>query len=522
MMDIERDVGQMFMIGFDGEGLTPDIKTLIKEFKIGGVILFRRNLKDRDQVRRLCQELQDFSLSVNHTPLFIAIDQEGGVVSRLDRGVSVFPGNMALGATRSEHLSYTTGKIMALELRALGINLNLAPVLDVNTNPANPGIGVRSYGDDPQLVSRMGLQMIKGMKDGGLFCCAKHFPGKGDAELDAHIALPRVSKGRRGLHDVELVPFKSAIKEGVDFCMVSHVLYPSVDPTWPASLSDTIISGLLKVELGFPGVVITDDLEMGAIKESLSIPEASKRSIMAGADVILICHRRDLQVESIKALIYAVRRGEVPRRRIDDAMDRILALKTREDMFQVRGDIASLVKGHGDITIEIADRSITKVRDKKGLLPISIRDEERLLVVVPTLGALTQVEEESEENPSRVLINEFTKRHKQSDCRIVKLDPEPEEIKRCSEESIACPIVVVITCNAQFFKGQVELVKKIYRKNKNLIVISLRNPYDLSYFPEVETFVAAYSFRRPSIQAASRVLFGEVSPTGRLPVNVKV
>ncbi len=328
-MNLEQKIGQLLMVGFKGLSPSREIKELITKYHIGGVILFERNIKSPLQIAELCQELQSLS---PETPLFIAIDQEGGKnFSRLKNPFTRFPGNRGLGQcfleTKSIKLAYQFGEITAKELSAVGINFNLAPVLDVNTNPKNPIIGKRAFGEDPHLVSELGLAVIAGLQDNKVIACGKHFPGHGDTIVDSHKELPIIDHDLERLRKVELRPFEHAIKNGLKTVMTAHVLYSKLDDKFPATLSRRIIDGLLREELGFKGLVLTDDLEMGAIANSFEIGEATAKAVKAGINILLISHHPDKQKRAFEAIATAVKKGEISQEMIDFSWKWIIDLK---------------------------------------------------------------------------------------------------------------------------------------------------------------------------------------------------
>lgn len=263
-MTLEEKIGQMFQVGFKGTKVTSDIKEMIEDYYVGGIIYFRRNIESLQQVSGLSNELQILSASKRPgLPLMISTDQEGGMVSRLVGGTH-FPGNMILGATRNVRLAKRDGQAIARQLKAVGINMDFAPVLDVNNNPLNLVIGARSFGGDPLLVANLGIAFIKGMQAEGVITCAKHFPGHGDTAIDSHLGLPVIKHGKEHLEKVELYPFKQAIKVGVDSIMTAHIYFPALEPRKgvPATLSYNVLTGLLRRELGFAGLIISDCMEM--------------------------------------------------------------------------------------------------------------------------------------------------------------------------------------------------------------------------------------------------------------------
>jgi len=321
----QAKVGQLFMIGFEGTRLSKKTIQLIKEYKIGGVILFRRNVEDPSQLFDLCKQIQ--SLSKDH-PLLIAVDHEGGRVCRLPPPFTQFPPSLALGRRKSYSLTYSMAEVMGNELKAVGINMNMAPVLDVNTNPKNPVIGDRSFGESPTRVASLGLAVIVGLQDQGIIACGKHFPGHGDTSLDSHLKLPAVHHSFERLQEVDLKPFVHAISNRLSAMMTAHVLYPALDSKYPATLSKKITHTLLRHTLGFEGVVVSDDMEMGAISHHWERGKASVRAILAGVDLLLICHESKRQIEGMESVIRAVESGKIPKTRLEASVKRILNLKT--------------------------------------------------------------------------------------------------------------------------------------------------------------------------------------------------
>ena len=326
-MLMSRDkIGQLFMVGFDGMTVSPDLAAFIREYQPGGVILFSRNLESTDQIVELTNELQRCS---PHSPLLISIDQEGGRVSRLPQNFTIFPPCEVLGRCNSVELAYGAAAVVARELRAVGINMNMSPVLDVNSNPANPVIGDRSFGTTPEPVCAMGLATVRGLQDNRVVACGKHFPGHGDTTADSHKELPVVTAPRERLEQVELPPFRHAAANGVATMMTAHVLYRALDDQRPATLSPAIIGTLIREELRYDGVVLTDDLEMRAIIDHCGIEEATVRSILAGCDMPLICKDRNREVAAITALDKAVADGTLSVERLEQSLTRVARLKGR-------------------------------------------------------------------------------------------------------------------------------------------------------------------------------------------------
>lgn len=326
MVTSRDSIGQLFMVGFDGTDVSSDLAAFIKEYRPGGVILFSRNLESVEQIVQLTNDLQRCS---PHSPLLISIDQEGGRVSRLPKEFTIFPPCEVVGRCQSIELAYAAAATTAKELRAVGINMNMSPVLDVNSNPANPVIGDRAFGSTPGPVRDLGLSTARGLQDNGVVACGKHFPGHGDTTADSHKELPVVEAPLERLEQTELPPFRHAAAHEIATMMTAHVLYRALDAERPATLSPAIIGGLLRQELRYDGVVLTDDLEMHAIIDHYGIEDATVRSILAGCDMPLICKDRNREVAAIGAVTQAVADGTISAARLEQSLRRIARLKQR-------------------------------------------------------------------------------------------------------------------------------------------------------------------------------------------------
>jgi beta-N-acetylhexosaminidase len=325
-----RRVGQRFLVGFEGQAASPDVKALIREFGVGGIVLFARNVADPTQLAELVRELQGLARDAGHErPLLVAVDQEGGRVARLREPWTVWPPARAVGRTESVELARRVGQAIGEELAACGIRYDFAPCVDVDTNPKNPVIGDRSFGPDPELVGRLGVATIEGLQASGVAAAAKHFPGHGDTELDSHHDLPAVDHSRSRLEDVELRPFRAAVAAGVASVMTSHIVVRELDDARPATLSHAVITGLLRGELGYDGVVVTDDLEMKAVAARYTPGEIAVGAAKAGCDLLEFCKTADVQVPAIEALVRACESGEIPFKEAEAAEARVQAFKDR-------------------------------------------------------------------------------------------------------------------------------------------------------------------------------------------------
>ncbi|WP_058301248.1 beta-N-acetylhexosaminidase [Gorillibacterium timonense] len=522
---LEQKVGQLFMAGFDGLTPTDGILDLIRENSLGGVIYFRRNIGDPEQVARLSQTLQEKNAEAGDAPLFIAIDQEGGMVSRIDRDVTLIPGAMALGAAGSAELAYQTAKISGRELRLLGINVNFAPSLDVNNNPLNPVIGVRSYGEDPAFVGELGTAAVRGYQEAGVAATVKHFPGHGDTEFDSHYGLPLIAHDAERLERVELAPFRRAIAEGTDAVMTAHVIFPAFEPeSLPGTLSPNVVTGLLRSKLGYDGVVFSDCMEMHAISRHFGVAEGAVLAVEAGVDVVLVSHTLEEQRAAIGAVIAAVRGGRISEARIDESVERILALKEQRGMDRTASEPGALSGQLGRAedwrTVrEASEQSITLVKDTAGNLPLR-RDEPTLVVWAEPREATQVVEIIEQEATLGAALRPYL-----AEVRELRigLDPGEAAVRELLEATAGYSQVVVATHNpvSRLPEGQVRLVQQLAeRSGLRLVVASTRNPYDLNEFPAIPTYLAAYENRPQAMTSLARVLAGEIPARGKLPVTI--
>jgi beta-N-acetylhexosaminidase len=333
-MSVEQKVGQVMMVGFDGVELSVELREMITRFHLGGVVEFTRNVASPRQLAQLNADLQHTARESGHPGLFVSIDQEGGRVTRLQAqaGFTEFPSAMEVGASKDAPLAArTVARAMAGEMRAVGINMDLAPVLDVNNNAANPVIGSRSYGADPQQVAACGVAFLETLQAEGIMAVGKHFPGHGDTTVDSHLALPVVAYDRARLEAVEFVPFRAAIRAGVAGIMSAHIAFPAIDPTGvAATLSPQVMAHLLRDEFGFGGIRMTDSLEMGALATSgYPAPLAAATALQAGADMLLFNRDHDLHRQAYALVIDWVGRGGIPMARLDEAVRRVLMTKER-------------------------------------------------------------------------------------------------------------------------------------------------------------------------------------------------
>lgn len=327
-MTLDEKIGQLVISGVNSTSIDSTIENLIKKRYISGVILFNRNISNAHQLLDLTNSIKNINKS-NTIPLFISVDEEGGIVSRLPKEFVKLPKNNYIGKINNSNFSYEVGKSIGKELSALGYNMDFAPVMDINSNPKNPVIGSRAFGNNKEIVTKLGIKTMEGIQSENIISVIKHFPGHGDTSVDSHIGLPIVNNDLTRLNKLELVPFKSAIKNGADVVMVSHILLPKIDSKYPASLSNKITTDLLRKELNFKGVIITDDMTMGAITENYDIGNAAVKALLAGSDIILVCHDYNNVTTVLESIKTAIKNDTISEQRINQSLYRILSLKQK-------------------------------------------------------------------------------------------------------------------------------------------------------------------------------------------------
>ena len=505
-MDINKKVGQLIVAGFDGFVINDHIRNLITRYNVGNVILFEKNCQSPEQVFKLVQELQELSMTHNGVPLFVTIDQENGIVNRIFDGVTNFPGNMAqtAGATleETEKIAEYTGN----GLKALGINFNLAPSLDVNNNPKNPVIGNRSFSDSADIVAERAIYAARGYEKAGVIATAKHFPGHGDTELDSHLALPTVSHSRDRLDAAELLPFKTAIKSGIPAIMSAHIVFPALDDSGlPATLSKKILTDLLRNELGFEGVLMTDCMEMKAIDNLYGTVKSTPIAIKAGADLICLSHTEATQIAAIEEVKTLLASDHELQARIEEACARVVALKKRYGIVDLLANsyddaLKSLYQPEYEQLADRVSKASIVVTDGDNYLPIT---DKKVLVISPDGRALTGAD------GLRQIPNFATYLATRSqNCTAVKIDnaPTDEDVTKIVNQLDEFEIIVIGTHNALFVTEQEQLVNKIIEKNKKIILIPLRNPHDHHLFPSVKTVIIPHEYTVRSMETVADIL----------------
>ena len=580
-MTLDEKIGQMLMLEFrhweDENGelqevteLNEDIKNAIVKYKVGGVILFAENVRDTEQTTKLTHNIQKAAVENGLDPLLISIDQEGGIVVRLGTGTSL-PGNMALGATRDKELAYQYGKIIADEIKALGINVNLAPVMDTNNNPNNPVIGLRSISSDPKLVGELGSEVVKGLQDQGVSAAIKHFPGHGDTATDSHLGLPVVDKSFEEVEKLELVPFKKAANEGVDMIMTAHISYPQLEKDTsiskkdgstvgiPATLSDDILTGIIREKMHYDGIVITDAMKMQAIADHFGEEDAVVMAIKAGVDIplmpALLQKNEDLlKLDNIIGRIKnEIDLGNISENEIDNSVYRILELKQKRgilDLNQYKVPLEEKIenalkvvgnKEHFDKQREITQKAITVTKNNE-LLPLYPKANEKVLIYTPYENEIPGFKYGFEKLQSEGVID------KDATVDVLTFESfkdnpsDAEQTLRDYAKNYDYIIAVSEIGRAgQLSKGdwlaEIPDMLTTFAKenNKKSTIISIGKPYDLDRYKNSDAHVLAYGSKGmdptekgkdpvktfgPNIPFSLDVVFGKVASTGKLPVDV--
>ncbi|MFC4775760.1 beta-N-acetylhexosaminidase [Paenibacillus sp. GCM10023252] len=514
-LSLREKIGQLIVTGFSAPHLTEDLKRLIEEYKIGNIILFSHNVENKHQLRGLCEDLQQMITAQTGHPAFISIDQEGGRVTRLPEDATHIPGAMAIAATGKPEYAYTAGLITAEELRALGINFNLAPVLDINNNKHNPVINVRSYGDTAEAVQLYGLQMLKGLTDGGVLGCVKHFPGHGDTSVDSHLGLPVIEKTLEQLLELELKPFVAAIESGAESIMSSHILFPLIEEERvPATMSRTIMTEVLRGQLGYTGLIVSDCLEMDAIKKYYGTARGALGAIQAGVNLVFVSHTPELVAQTVELIEQAIASGELAESVLDEAVERVLSYKSkygangygslmtvgseahraaaaamsREGICLVRGELTPVLRGSGDTLFmgSYSYRADLASSQVKGSLsfPAAMAD---------AFGA---------------------------EYAIVSINPDQAEVGlKLQEAAAGYRHIIVGLYNARENEGQLALVRGLVAAGHHVTAVALGKPYDLEELDGVACGLAAFEYSSQSIQSLITILSGKAQPTGKLSLT---
>ncbi|HTK12143.1 MAG TPA: beta-N-acetylhexosaminidase [Ktedonobacteraceae bacterium] len=526
-MSLDEQIGQLLMVGLPGTTLNAEIIELIQHYHVGNIILFKRNIQDVEQVRELTQSLQQIAREAGQRfPMLISVDQENGMIRRFGEQATIFPGNMALGAIGSEQLTYEIAEATGRELQAMGINMNLSPVVDVNNNPANPVIGVRSFGENPAEVARLASALVRGYHAAGVITNLKHFPGHGDTATDSHLALPVIPFGLERLEQLELIPFKQAIAAGADSVMIAHLFLPQLmkELDLPSTVSPEIVRDLLRTKLDFQGMILTDCLEMNAVSETIGTAQGALLALKAGNDLLLVSHRYDRQRDSVELLRRSVEDGSLTPDLISDAAERILRLKQQylswEKLANAPGPEVVQSPAHLQLRDRAYELSTTLIRNEQHLIPLHLQPEQRLLTLFLEPTSYTKAIDDHSVNTD--ILHTLQQHHANTRVLVVHTSAEPEENAILQEALDSADVVLAVTLNANRDQQQASLVQSLLASGKSVIGLAAFNPYDLLAFPELKTYLVSYEDTLPALLAATRVIFGDIPAQGKLPVTLPV
>ena len=506
-MTLKQMLGQKLIFGFHGTSMSEEFKALIREYKIGNVILFLRNVESAEQLRRLCGEVQELILAETGYPAFIVIDQEGGMVTRLPQDAVNVPGAMAIAATGDPENARIASEITIRQLRGLGANFNMAPVLDVNNNPANPVIGVRSFGDKPEQVAAFGVASAQPYPGSGVLCCGKHFPGHGDTAVDSHLGIPMVDKTEEELEQIELIPFRATVNAGIPAMMISHMMFPKIEEDRvPCTMSRKFVTGLLKEKLGYQGLIFTDCMEMLAIQEHFGTPEGIVASFKAGVDMGEVSSSMHLLWGTAKLVNEAAEAGEFDLDEIKASVEKILAYK-KQLCYEIDPSLCNLEEDR-KTAMAMARKAITNCG---GTAPLA--NEKTFFCGCADYRASGV----GNEDGSAGTFVDYMKKAFQADGVITAKDPDAQEIAAVAAQAEKYDQIILNTCNGHLFRGQIALAEALAKTGKPLTVVALRNPYDIPLLPQCQCKIAAYDYSTPALMGLEDVFRGG-EMTGKLPV----
>lgn len=533
-MTTEEKVGQMFMLAFAADQLDA-ARALMEEHLVGGAYIGDDNVPTAAAAVALCNKLQSFAANTRlGIPLLLGCDQEG-TWSVMTAESAMGPGNMALGATGDPQRAYDMYGVIARETSAVGLNVVLGPAADCNSNPHNSIIGMRSFGEKPELVARMTAAAVRGLQDNGSVATLKHFPGHGDTRLDSHRGLPTVTRNRDELNKIDLKPFAAGIDAGAKIVMTSHIIYSALDPARPATLSPLILGDLLRGELGFEGMIVSDSMNMHSMKRNYDPADAAIQGFKAGVDLMMLAEEhydhdagRYLanQRALIRAVIRAVDEGEISAKRVDEALRRVLRLKRDAGFSTAPLPESASVGGddHRAIELRAAHSAVSVLRDRNGLLPL---DPAAPVTVVNTskrsaYDVLTNTRGIGP-NQAKPAFDVFADALAANCKRLRLIAAEDFDVDAIPSAGALIAVTENYTLPGMDFDQslQAQIVRALRQATGDrLIVVALRDPYELADFPDIGTYLCAFSFRPCAAQAAAEVLLGEIEASGRSPVSV--
>jgi beta-N-acetylhexosaminidase len=520
-MTVRDQLGYKMMLAFEGTTVPERIEKWLSERPTGGVSYFLPyNVRTPQQVRQLSAELQSITAAAGHPPLVIATDQEGGQLNALGADTTQFAGNMALGATRDTDLARRVGAATGREMAAMGINTNYAPNLDINTNPDNSSCGIRAFGDQSPLVTTMAHAYVTGIQSAGVAATIKHFPGSGDSQEDSHFEMPLIDHSLARLKSVELPPFQAAIDAGARLVMTGHFAIPVLTGTaeTPATLSRAVMHDFIRGAMGFKGVVISDALDMAALTQGAGQIIDVIAAVRAEVDLLLTTNQPEVQERIYQSLQLAHMRGLFDDDCIVPSVQRIMALKQWiAEQEQPDIDVVGCAE-HQALADELAQRSLTLVRNDAGLLPLRPKPDARIAVIVPEPKDLTPADTSSYIKHS--LAEAIRAYHPHVDEFITAHEPTDAEIVGLRENSAEYDLLIIGTISASMNLGQAALVNTLLDTAVETVTVALRTPYDLGVYPQAQTHVVTYSILPPSMRALAAALWGKAQFEGQLPASI--
>jgi len=496
------------MFGLPGPDLSEADVRLFRDTQAAGIMLYRRNFETPERLARLLTGLED----ALGRRLLVATDHEGGRIIMLGRSVTIFPDNLAAGTAGEINFVHRQGLFEGRELRRLGVDVNFSPVLDVLTDRYSPNIGIRSYGKDPALVARFGAARIRGLQAAGVSACAKHFPGKGHAPLDAHLALPTISSEWAEMHATHLPPFLAAIEAGVDCIMTSHPLYPRLDPAprTPATFSRLIVEEFLRDEIGYRGVIVSDDLEMGAIGEICPVGNATVRAAAAGHDLLLVCHTPVRQLQAHAALLEAYRSRALPLRELEKSAARLDALRARRSA-RFDGGAPRPERDGEPLAKALATRGATSVTPSSAAFRRALNG--RVVAIFPRLSSLADriTVEDTMLDERRFVTKALAPYGVEAVVEVVGIELAEEEITRAVEAARGAHATILFLYDAHLYPSNRALLDALQKVAPALGVVLMRDPWDAEYLAPGVVGVTAYGWRRCQLDAALARLFASPS-----------
>ncbi|MEO7118075.1 MAG: glycoside hydrolase family 3 N-terminal domain-containing protein [Candidatus Limnocylindrales bacterium] len=520
----DADVLGLLVLAFDGTALPVNMEQRLASAPAAGVTLFcATNVGSPAQVRALTDATQRAATAsglADGMPLLVAIDQEGGQLQALGGASTPFAGNMALGAVGDALLAERVGHATGRELLAVGVNVAYAPVCDLATNPANPAIGIRSFGEEPFAAAGLVAAMVRGMRAAGVAATAKHFPGLGDVALDTHDSLALTNRDRRRLESTELVPFRAAVEAGVDLVMSAHLAVPALtgDRLLPATLSREVMHDLLRTGMGFTGLSVTDALDMGALAQGRSQILDAIAALQAGVDLLLCTPDQEAIDRIEEGLQHAMRRRLLESGAVRASLGRVSALRRRLGS-TLQPDLHVVgCADHALLARELAERSITVVRNDDGLLPLKLETGARVAAMMPTPRDLTPADTSSTVVPT--LADALRRHHGSVEEFVTGHPPSDAEIAALRDRAAGFDLLVIGTISATIEPAQAALVNALLDTGVPAVTVALRTPFDLGAYPRATTHVCTYGILRPSLDALADVLWGAIPPVGRLPASI--